>query len=137
MAVAKGLATTHCVLLVGVGETNISPHLYVIQRVFSGWSPLDGSTAEGGVPEAEGLASTLVGGWGGEGTLARPAEEVESDGGEVSNGLQLVLVGVLLEVSGEGLQDGDVDWTDPGGSWVIICPDLEKGAEQKGVPWPV
>jgi hypothetical protein len=83
-AVAKGLAACG-ILLVGVGETDISPTLHVMRRALGGGSPLDGGIAEGGVSKAERFATAAVGG-GGEGVLARSAKEVEPDGGEVGDG---------------------------------------------------
>ena len=62
-AVAKGFAAG-CILLVGVGETDVSPHLHVIRRAFGGRSSLDGGTAEGGIPKTERFAAASVGGWG-------------------------------------------------------------------------
>jgi hypothetical protein len=55
-AVAKGL-TSCCILLVGVGETDVSPALHVIRRALGGGSPLDGRTAEGGVSKAKWFAA--------------------------------------------------------------------------------
>jgi hypothetical protein len=93
-AVAKGLASG-CILLVGVGETNVSPCLHVIRRALGGGSPLDGGTAEGGVAKAEWLAASPVGGWR-EGVLSRPAEEVEANGSEVCDGFRAWSVWVCL-----------------------------------------
>ena len=134
-AVAKGLASCG-ILLVGVGETDISPTLHVMRRALGGGSPLDGGIAEGGVSKAERFATAAVGG-GGEGVLARSAKEVEPDGGEVSDGFGPWPVGVSPEEGGEGPEDGDVDRPDPGGSWVVIGPSLVEGSEPEDVPWPV
>ena len=99
-AMAKGLASC-CILLVGVGETDISPSLHVIRRTLGGGSPLDGGTAEGGVSKAEWFAVSPVSGWG-EGVLSRMAKEVEPDGSEVSDGFRARPVWVCLEDCGEG-----------------------------------
>ena len=80
---AKGLAPGG-ILLVGVGETNMSPGLHVMRRALGGGCPLDGGTAKGGVAKAEGLAPATVGG-GGEGVFARSAKEVKAKNGEVGN----------------------------------------------------
>ena len=64
-AVSEGFAAG-CVLLVSVGETNVSPSLHVMRRAVGGRSPLDGGAAEGGIAEAERCAAAAVGG-GGEG----------------------------------------------------------------------
>jgi hypothetical protein len=99
-AVAKGLAASS-VLLVSVGETDVSPSLHVIQRARGGGGPLDGGTAEGGIPEAKRFAAPSVGGWG-ECILARSAEEVEPDGSKVGDGFGPWLVWVCLVDGGEG-----------------------------------
>ena len=84
-AVAEGFAACS-ILLVGVGETDVSPALHVIRRALSSGSSLDGRTAEGGVLQAKGLAAPSVGCWG-EGVLTRSAKEVEADGCKVDDGL--------------------------------------------------
>jgi hypothetical protein len=83
-AVAKGLASC-CILLVGVGETDVSPCQHVIRRALGGGGPLDGRAAEGSISKAKWFAASSVGGWG-EGVFSRPAEEVESDCSEIGDG---------------------------------------------------
>ena len=133
-AVAKGLAVGS-ILLVGVGETDISPGLHVIRRALGSRRPLDGGTAEGGVAKAERVAAATVGGWG-EGVLARPAKEVEAEGGEVGDGVRSATIRVEGERGGEGVKDGDVDRPDADGSGVVVGPGLEEGAEPEGIPGP-
>ena len=99
-AVAKGLASC-CILLVGVGETDVSPSLHVVRRALGGGSPLDGGTAEGGVSKVEWFAASPVSGWG-EGILSRSAKEAEPDGSEVGDGFRAWPVWVCLEDCGEG-----------------------------------
>ena len=135
-AVAKGLAPGG-ILLVGVGETNMSPGLHVMRRALGGGCPLGGGTAKGGVAKAEGLAPAAVGG-GGEGVFARSAKEVKAENGEVGDGVRPAVVGVEGEEwVGEGPEDGDVDWPYSGGSRVVVSPCLEEGAEAEGVPGPI
>jgi hypothetical protein len=134
-AVAKGFAAGG-ILLVGVGETDVSPHLHVIRRALGGRSALDGGAAEGGVPKAERFAAAAIGGRG-EGVLPRPAKKVETDGGKVGDGLRSVTVGVELEGGGEGPEDGDVDGPDAGRSRVVVGPGFEEGTEPVGIPSPV
>lgn len=134
-AVSKGLAAGG-ILLVSVGETNMSPGLHVMRRALSGGCPLGGGTAKGGVAKAEGLAPASVGG-GGEGVFARSAKEIKAEDGEVGNGMRPALVGVEGEGRGECPEDGDVDGPHSGGSGVVIGPSLEEGAEAEGVPGPI
>ena len=88
----KGFAA-RAILLVSVGEGDVGPSLHVMQRTVAGWDALDEGAAECGVGQAEGFAAAAIGG-GGQGVLARSAEEEEGEGGEVENGLGAGLITV-------------------------------------------
>ena len=120
------------VLLISVGEGCIGPLLHVMQRAIIGRDALDKGTAEGSVSKAEGLAVAVVSGRR-EGVLTQAAEEEESKGGQVKDGLGLGLVLVLGKAHDEGMEDGDVDGPHPGGGGLLICPGLKEGLESEGV----
>ena len=130
-AVSKGF-TTGAVLLISVGEGCVGPLLHFMQRAVTGRDVLDKGTAEGCVSEAEGLTAASVSSRG-EGNLAQTAEEEESEGGQVEDGLGSGLVMVLGKAGGKGTKDGDVDWPHPGGGGVLVSPGLEKGLEVEDV----
>jgi hypothetical protein len=134
-AVANGFAACS-ILLVGVGETDVSPCLHVIRRALGGGCPLDGRAAEGGVLEAKRFTTSPVGGWG-EGVFAGSAKEVEPDGGEGGDGVGARSVWVCLEQGGESAEDCDVDGSDAGWSWVVIGPGFVEGSESVHIPGPV
>ena len=133
-AMSKGFAMG-CVLLVSVGETNVSPSLHVIRRAVCGRSPLDGGAAEGSVLEAERFAASAVGGRR-EGIFPRSAEEIETHGGKVSDGLHAGTIQGRQKSGGEDAEDGDVDWPDAGGRRIVVSPGFEEGLESEGVPSP-
>ena len=124
--------TTGAVLLISVGEGCIGPCLHVMQSTVTGRDALDKGTTEGSVSEVEGLAAAAIGSRG-EGIFAWVAEEKESKGGQVEDGLGSGLVVVLGEAGDEGMEDGDVDGPHPGGGVVLIGPGLEEGLEAEGV----
>ena len=130
-SMSKGL-TMCAVLLVSVGKEDVGPLLHIIQRAVTGRDTLDEGTTEGGVGKVEGLAAAMVGSRG-EGVLTWAAEEEESKGGQVKDGLGSGLVMVLGKAGDEGTKDGDVDWPHLGGSGVLIGPSFEEGLELEGV----
>ena len=86
-----------------------------MQGAVVGRNALDKGTTEGGVSKAERLAAATVSS-GREGILAQVAEEEESKGGQVKDGLGSGLVSVMGKACNEGAEDGDVDGPHPGGS---------------------
>ena len=120
------------VLLISVGEGCIGPLLHIMQRAVTGGDALDKGTAESGVSKAEGLTVAMIGSRR-EGVLTWVAEEEESKGGQVKDGLGLGLVLVLGKAHDEGMEDGDVDGPHPGGGGVLICPGLKEGLESESV----
>ena len=126
--------TTGAVLFIGVGEGCVGPLLHVMQRAVTGrgGDALDKGAAKGCVGEAEGLAAASIGSRG-EGILTWAAEEEESKGGQVKDGLGSGLVTVLGKAGNESTEDGDIDGPHLGGGGVLIHPGLEEGLESEGV----
>ena len=110
----------------------VGPLLHVMQGAVVGRNALDKGTTEGSVSQVERLAAATVSS-GREGVLAWAAEEEESEGGQVKDGLGSGLVMVLGKAGDEGMKDGDVDWPHLGGGGVLISPGLEEGLEMEGV----
>ena len=125
--------TTGAVLLISVGEGCIGPLLHVMQRAVTGGDALDKGTAEGCVSKAEGLAAAIMIGGRRESILAQVAEEEESKGGQVEDGLGSGLVMVMGKAGDEGMKDDDVDWPHLGGGGVLVSPSFEEGLESEGV----
>ena len=100
------------VLLVSIGEGDVGPLLHIIPRTITGGDVLGEWTSESGVIEMEGLAAALISGWR-EGAFTRVAEEVESKGAQVKNGLGACLIRFRGEAGNQGLEDGsNVDGPD-------------------------
>ena len=128
---SKGFPTG-TVLLISVGKEHVGPLLHVMQGAVVGRNALDKGTTEGGVSKVERLAAAMVSSRR-EGVLAQAAEEEESKGGQVEDGLGSGLVLVMGKAHDEGVEDGDVDGPHPGGGGVLICPGLEEGLKSEGV----
>ena len=107
-AMAEGFPKSG-VLLISVGEGDVSLMLHVIPRTITGRDALGKQAAESSVIEVEGLAVAPVSGRR-EGVFTRAAEEVEGKGAQVKDGLGTCLIGVMGETGDQGLEDGDVDW---------------------------
>ena len=120
------------VLLISVGKGHVGPLLHVMQGAVIGRNALDKGAAECSVSEAERLASAMVGSRR-EGVLAQVAEEEESKGGQVKDGLGSGLVLVMGKACDEGTEDGNVDGPHPGRGGVLIHPGLEEGLKSEGV----
>ena len=120
------------VLLISVGKGCVGPMLHVMQGAVIGINVLDKGTAECSVSKVERLAAAMVGS-GREGVLTRAAEEEESKGGQVEDGLGSGLVLVMGKACNKGMEDGNVDGPHPGRGGVLICPGLEEGLKSEGV----
>ena len=120
------------VLLISVGKGRVGPVLHIMQGAVVGRNVLDKGAAECSVSKVEGLAVAAVGS-GREGILAWVAEEEESKGGQVEDGLGLGLVLVVDKACNEGAEDDNVDGPHPGRGGVLIRPGLEEGLKSEGV----
>ena len=124
---------TGTVLLISVGKGCVGPVLHVMQQgAVVGRNALDKGTAECSVSKVERLAAAMVSS-GREGVLAQVAEEEESEGGQVKDGLGSGLVLVMGKACNEGTEDGNVDGPHPGRGGVLIRPGLEEGFKLEGV----
>ena len=123
---------TGTVLLISVGKGCVGPLLHIMQGAVVGRNALDKGTAEGSVSKAKRLAAAAVGSRR-EGVLTQAAEEEESEGGQVEDGLGSGLFLVMGKARNKGMEDGDVDGPHPGGGGVLICPGLEEGLKSEGV----